>query len=73
MVQKTALFPETSPEISGYRECTALQDASVFRQQSPANLPVKRSNEPRVIIRTPPKQPDTQTNMKDRGEKRDSR
>jgi len=49
------------------------QDASVFRQQSPANLPLKRSNEPRVIIRTPPKQPAAQKNVKDRGEKRDDR
>jgi hypothetical protein len=32
---------------------------------------MKRSNEPRVIIRTPPKQPAAQKNMMDRGEKRD--
>jgi len=49
------------------------QNASVFQQQTPANLPVKRSNKPRVIIRTPPKQPAAQKNMKDRGEKRDGR
>jgi hypothetical protein len=49
------------------------QNASVFRQQAPANLPVKRSSEPRVIVRTPPKQPAAQKNMKDHEEKHDGR
>jgi hypothetical protein len=62
--------PET---LKQERRLVKEQDASVFRQQSPANLPVKRSNEPRVIIRTPPKQPAAQKKEKDRGEKRDGR
>ncbi|NTW67700.1 MAG: hypothetical protein HGB21_15555, partial [Nitrospirae bacterium] len=57
--------PET---LKQERRLVKEQDASVFRQQAPANLPVKRSNEPRVIIRTPHKQPTAQKNMKDRGE-----
>jgi hypothetical protein len=62
--------PET---LKHERRLVREQDASVFRQQAPANLPVKRSNDPRVIIRTPPKQPAAQKNMKDRGEKHDDR
>ena len=62
--------PET---LKQERRLVREQGASVFRQQSPANLQVKRSNEPRVIIRTPPEQPTTQKNMKDRGEKRNGR
>jgi hypothetical protein len=62
--------PET---LKQERRLVKEQDASVFRQQSPENLPVKRSSELRVIIRTPPKQPAEQKNMKDRGENRDGR
>jgi hypothetical protein len=32
------------------------REGSVFRQQAPENLPVKRSNEPKAIIRNPVKQ-----------------
>jgi hypothetical protein len=45
--------PET---LKHERRLVKEQDASVFRQQAPASLPVKRSNEPRVIIRTPSQQ-----------------
>jgi len=40
------------------------REGSVFKQQAPENLPVKRSNEPKVIIRNPVKQPDEQKQKK---------
>jgi hypothetical protein len=48
------------------------RDASVFRPQPPENLPVKRSNQPRVIIRNPAKQPVGQQ-QNEREEKREQR
>jgi hypothetical protein len=58
------------------------REGSVFRQQAPENLPVKRSNEPKVIIRNPvkqhgeqkrAKQPDEQKQKKEYDEKRNGR
>jgi len=49
------------------------REGSVFRQQSPENLPVKRSNEPKVIKRQPTKQQDEQRTKKEQGDKRDGR
>ena len=49
------------------------REGSVFRQQTPENLPVKRSNEPKVIIRNPAKQQVEQKQKKDQGEKHDKR
>ncbi len=44
-------------ELKNERRIVRERDASVFRPQPPANLPVKRSNEPRVIQRPPARQP----------------
>jgi hypothetical protein len=44
-------------EIKNERRMVRERNASVFRPQAPENLPVKRSNEPRVIIRNPAPQP----------------
>lgn len=40
-------------EMKNERRLVKERDASVFKPQSPENLPVKRSNEPRVINRKP--------------------
>lgn len=40
-------------EMKNERRLVIERDASVFKPQSPENLPVKRSNEPRVINRKP--------------------
>ncbi len=44
-------------ELRNERRMVRERDASVFRAHPPENLPVKRSNEPRVIIRNPSHQP----------------
>ena len=65
--------PET---LKNQRRLVKEPDASVFRQQTPANLPVKQSKEPRTIIRKPAKQPGEQKEEKEKknqGEKRDGR
>jgi len=46
---------------------------SVFRQKAPDILPVKRSNEPRNIIRKPANQPDEPKQKKEHGDKREGR
>jgi hypothetical protein len=49
------------------------REGSVFRQQVPENLPVKRSNEPKAINRNPAKQNGAQTPKKEYDEKRNGR
>jgi len=48
-------------------------EGSVFRQQAPENLPVKRSNEPKTIIRKPAKPSGEQKKQKEPDEKRNMR
>ena len=71
------------PEVlKNERKLVKEREGSVFRQQAPENLPVKRSNEPKVIIRNPAKQqgeqkparqPDEQKQKKEHDEKRNGR
>jgi hypothetical protein len=71
------------PEVlKNERRLVKEREGSVFRQQAPENLPVKGSNEPRVIIRNPvkqdgeqkpAKQPDEQKQKKEHDEKRNGR
>ena len=44
-------------ELRNERRMVRERDASVFRTRPPDNLPVKRSNEPRVIVRPPQQRP----------------
>jgi hypothetical protein len=55
------------------RKLVKEREGSVFMPQAPANLPVKRSNEPKVINRNPAKQPGEQKQKKEQGEKQDRR
>ena len=67
---------KTRPEeMKNERRLVKERDASVFKPQTPENLPVKRSNEPRVINRKPiPQQgeqpPQQQLQKNDREERR---
>jgi hypothetical protein len=63
-------------ELKNERRLVKEREASVFKTQPPENLPVRRSNEPKVIERRPstaPKQgerpPQQQPQKKDRGER----
>lgn len=49
------------------------REGSVFRQQVPENLPVRRSNEPKAINRNPAKQNGEQKPKKEHDEKRNGR
>ncbi|MEK6744192.1 MAG: DUF6600 domain-containing protein [Nitrospirota bacterium] len=78
MVQQRHVPPErvqkNRPDVlKSERRLVKEREGSVFRQQAPENLPVKRSNEPKVIIRNPAKQQGEQTNKKNDGERRDRR
>ena len=62
-------------EIKNERPLVRQRESSVFRPQQPENLPVKKSSEPRVIIRRPAAQTQTggQQPQKKQGEQRRER
>jgi hypothetical protein len=63
-------------ELKNERRLVKEREASVFKTQPPENLPVRRSNEPKVIKRKPVPQQEEQPRQqqpqkKDRGERRE--
>ncbi len=66
-------------EVKNERPLVKQRESSVFRPQQPENLPVKKSNEPRVIIRRPAPQqqtgaqPQQKSNQDERKEERRER